>query len=109
MKEEVPSNSALYLDQNYEYVKKMGAYKPTFEGIPEDYYPLTPGQVVKYIIFVVSVIVGTLAIMIAFMFWCTKGGLTAYAIIWSIIFLVFVVVLMVLFFIGGRGRIKEEK
>ena len=43
MKEEVPSNSALYLDQNFEYVKKMGAYKPTFEGIPEDYYPLTVG------------------------------------------------------------------
>jgi len=30
MKEESNSISALYLDQKFDYVKKMGAYKPTF-------------------------------------------------------------------------------
>jgi len=30
MKEETNSISALYLDQQFDYVKKMGAYKPTF-------------------------------------------------------------------------------
>lgn len=34
-------NTLLQLNE-YEYVKKMGAFKPEFEGIPEDYYPLTP-------------------------------------------------------------------
>ena len=34
MKEETNSHSALYLDQQFDYVKKMGAYKPSFEGIP---------------------------------------------------------------------------
>ena len=33
-------NTLLQLNE-YEYVKKMGAFKPEFEGIPEDYYPLT--------------------------------------------------------------------
>ena len=41
MKEEINAHSTLYLDQQFEYVKKMGAYKPAFEGIPDDYYPLT--------------------------------------------------------------------
>jgi hypothetical protein len=43
MKEEAVSISALQMDPQFDYVKKMGAYKPTFEGIPEDYYPLTCG------------------------------------------------------------------
>ena len=43
MKQDENSLSALYLDQQFGYVKKMGAYKPTFEGIPDDYYPLTTG------------------------------------------------------------------
>ena len=47
--------------------------------------------------------------MIAMMFWATEGGIHAYIIIWAIIFLVFVVVMMILFYIGGKGRIKEEK
>ena len=87
----------------------MGSYKPAFEGIPEDYYPLTTEEVIKYSIFVVSIIGGTLGIMIGFLFWITQAGLNDYVIIWSIIFLVFVVIMMVLFFIGGKNRITEEK
>lgn len=106
MKEDPSSLSALYLDQKFDYVKKIGAYKPTFEGIPDDYYPLTCGEVVKYTIFVISIIGVTLGIMIMFLFWCTLGGVTTYIIIWGIVILVFVVILMILFFIGGKNRIK---
>ena len=47
----------------------MGAYKPTFEGVPDDYYPLTTCEVVKYTLFVVGIIGVTLGIMIGFLFW----------------------------------------
>ena len=36
--EDPPSN--IYLDDAFSYNKKMGAYKPEFEAIPDDYYPL---------------------------------------------------------------------
>ena len=106
MKEDINAHSTLYLDQQFEYVKKMGAYKPSFEGIPEDYYPLSTQEVLKYTIFVVSIISGTLGIMIGLLFWVTGSGLNTYIVVWSIFFLVFAVVMMILFFIGGKGRIK---
>lgn len=43
IREDDNANSMIYLDQQFDYVKKMGAYKPTFEGIPDDYHPLTYG------------------------------------------------------------------
>ena len=43
MKEEIYDASIMYLDPQLSYVKKMGAYKPSFESIPDDYYPLTCG------------------------------------------------------------------
>lgn len=84
----------------------MGGYKPEFQSIPDNYYPLNNIEVFKYVTFVVSIILGSLAIMIAFLFWCTDGGLNSYAIVWSVLFLLFVVVLMILFYVGGRNRIK---
>ena len=56
-----------------------------------------------------GIITGTLAFAIGMLLWCTQGSLSTYAVIWSIVFLTFLVVLMVLFFIGGKGRIKEVK
>lgn len=47
--------------------------------------------------------------MIGFLFWILRGGLEGYTIVWSIVFLVFVLLMMILFYIGGRARIREEK
>lgn len=66
---------SLDMINQFEYVRKMGAYKPTFEGIPEDYYPLTCSEVCLYAIFVIAVIAGTLGMMIGFTFWTRAGGL----------------------------------
>jgi len=93
----------------YEYVKKMGAYKPTFEGIPDDYYPLTACEVLKYTIFVLAIIGSVLGMMIGFIFWVLKGGLADYILVWSIVILLFSVLMMILFYVGGKNRIREEK
>lgn len=47
--------------------------------------------------------------MIGFLFWVTKAGLEGYTIVWSIVYLCFVTFMIVLFYIGGKGRIREEK
>ena len=66
-------------------------------------------EVVKYSLFVLGVIGGALGAMIGLLFWILATGLANYTIFWSVVFLVFVAVLMVLFFFGGKSRIKEEK
>ena len=47
--------------------------------------------------------------MIGLLFWVTNRGLVDYTIVWSIIFLAFVLFLLVAFYAGGRNRIREEK
>ncbi len=87
----------------------MGAYKPRFEGIPEDYHPLTCCEVIGYVIFVMGVIGGALGFMIGNLFWVLNHGLEESVQVWSIIYLLFLVFLTIGFYVGGRMRIREEK
>jgi hypothetical protein len=54
------------------------------------------------------VIVGVLGIMIGFLFWVING-LSDFIIVWSIVTLCFVITMIILFYVGGRRRIKDEK
>jgi len=47
--------------------------------------------------------------LIGFTFWTKAGGLEGYIIVWSIVAIVFTIVMMILFYVGGKGRIREEK
>jgi hypothetical protein len=47
--------------------------------------------------------------MIGLLFWVLIGGLSGYTVVWSIVFLCFTFVMMILFYYGGKNRIKEEK
>jgi uncharacterized protein YacL len=58
---------------------------------------------------VIGVIGVVLGIMIGFMFWVINTNLWNYTIVWVIVTLVFIVTMIILFYIGGKGRIKEEK
>jgi hypothetical protein len=93
--------------RNYEYVRTMGSFKPRFEGIPDEYFPLTTCEGLMYACFVLFIIGATLGIMIGFLFWVTNKGLEGFIIVWSIIFLVFLPIMMAFFYVGGRGRIRE--
>ena len=87
----------------------MGALRPRFESIPEEYYPLTMGEVFTYAALVVGTIGSVLGLMIGFLFWVTQAGLESFVQIWSMVFLVFVVILLIAFYVGGRSRLKETK
>lgn len=62
-----------------------------------------------YTIYVVAIIGSTLGMLIGFTFWTKAAGLEGYIIVWSIVAIVFVIVMMILFYVGGKGRIREEK
>lgn len=102
------SHSASNLKQ-YEYTRTMGAYRPHFEGIPDEYYPLTTCEVIMYSLYVLLLIGGVLGIMVGFLFWVTNLGLTNYIIAWSIIWLFFAALSIIAFYVSGKGRIREEK
>jgi cbb3-type cytochrome oxidase subunit 3 len=87
----------------------MGGYRPHFEGIPDEYYPLSACEVFMYTIFVIGIIGGVLGIMIGFIYWVTNLGLTNYIIAWSIIWLFFILLAIIAFYVSGKGRIREEK
>lgn len=93
----------------YEYTKGLGGYKPKFVGIPNDYYPLSTCETIMYSALVLGIIGGVLGIMIGFLFWVLAGGLSGYIMTWSIVFLVFTFLMLILFYFGAKGRIKEEK
>lgn len=58
---------------------------------------------------VVFMIGAVLGIMIGFLFWITNKGLMNFTIVWSIIFLAFVLLMIIAFYFGSKGRIREEK
>ena len=66
-------------------------------------------EVVKYSIFVGGVIGVTLGIMIGFVFWVLNSNLRDYVNIWSAILLAFIVFMIILFYFGGKDRIRDEK
>lgn len=50
-----------------------------------------------------------LGIMLGFLFWVLNNGLMGYTIAWSVMYLVFVATMIILFWIFGKSRIREEK
>jgi ABC-type dipeptide/oligopeptide/nickel transport system permease subunit len=87
----------------------MGSLRPKFHSIPDEYYPLTAGEVACYATLVVLTIGGALGVMIGFLQWVTTYGLEVFVQVWSIVFLVFVVVMIIAFYVGGRRRIRQGK
>jgi uncharacterized membrane protein len=50
-----------------------------------------------------------LALLIGFLNWVTREGLESFVTVWSMIFVVFVMVMIIATYVGGYSRIKEEK
>jgi hypothetical protein len=95
--------------EEFEYRKPLGAFKPKFAGIPENYFPLTCSEALLYSLIVFLTIGGTFAIMIGLLFWVTTKGLSDFVTVWSIISIMFILILIPAFYVGGKGRIREEK
>ena len=61
------------------------------------------------VLFVTSISGGGLGILIGFLYWNMATGINSFVLVWSIVLVVFVVVMFIGIFIGGRARIKNER
>lgn len=95
--------------ESYAYSRGMGAYKAHFAGVPENYYPLNCKEITVAALILIFTIGGVLGIMIGFLYWVQAGGLEGYVIAWVAVFLTFLVVGIILFYIGGKARRRMEK
>jgi len=95
--------SAEQLD-TYAYTRGIGAYKPHFAGVPENYYPLNCKEITVAALILVFTIGGVLATMMVLLYWVQRGGLEGYVIAWVAVLLTFIVVAIILFYIGGKAR-----
>jgi hypothetical protein len=101
--------SDIYLQGEYElinYNRALGAYKPHFAGIPDDYYPASTCDVVVMVLFVTLMILGGVAIMIGFLYWDLAVGTKNFVTVWVIVDCVFIGVLLVSIFFGGKARLR---
>jgi hypothetical protein len=88
------------------YNRPMGGYKPHFEGVPEDYYPASSCDIILMILFVTFMIAGILGVMIGFVYWELAVGTRSFVNVWVIVLCVFVGVMFVTVYFGGKVRIK---
>lgn len=110
MKSYLESDSKIHLEASqFEYTKKMGSFKPKFEGIPDDFYPLSSCEALGYSTIVVLTIGSVLGIMVGLLYWVTNKGMEQFVAVWSILELIFIAGLIIMFYVGGRTRIREEK
>lgn len=105
-------SSDIYLQGEYEsfsYNRPMGGFKPKFEGVPDDYYPASWGDIVLMVLFVVFVVLGSLGIMIGFLYWEMASGISSFVLVWTMVLIGFMVIIFIGIFVGGRARIKNER
>ncbi len=94
--------------QDLEYNRSLGAHRPRFEGIPDNYYPLSKCEVVQYVLMVVACILAVLGIMLGLMQWAIREQIN-YVLCWVIVLMVFLLVNVLLLYWGGRDRRVQEK
>lgn len=87
----------------------MGGFKPRFEGVPEDYYPASACDIILMVLFVTVIAVGGCGVLIGFLYWEFARGISEFVLVWSIVLIVFVALMFVAIFVGGRSRIKAER
>lgn len=93
----------------YSYTRGIGAYKPHFAGVPENYYPMNCKEITLAVIIMFLTIAFTLGVLIGFIKWVEVAGLDGYIIAWVTVLLVFLVVMIILFYLGGKARRRMEK
>ena len=105
-------SSDIYLQGEYEsfsYNRPMGGFKPRFEGVPDDYYPASACDIILMVLFVVFIVLGGCAVLIGFLYWEMARGISEFVLVWSIVLAVFIALMFLGIFLGGRARIKNER
>lgn len=89
--------------------RPLGAYKPHFEGHPDDYFPVTWGDIIASIALLLLYVGGTLGMMIGFIYWVMSDGVPRYTMIWSLVAVGFVTIVLIAIYFGVRRKIAIER
>jgi hypothetical protein len=84
----------------------LGAYKPRFSSMPEGYYPSSLCDKLLLVVFLLITCIGSLGMMIGFLMWDFEIGCERFAFIWTIVMVVFVVVMFLGIYFGGNMKIS---
>lgn len=74
----------------YYIPRTLGSFKPRFEGRPEGYWEVSNLDLAIGIPLLLFIIVCMLAINVGFMAWIINTGTAQFALVWSIILLIFI-------------------
>lgn len=77
--------------------------------MPEGYYPNSACDIILLILFLVLVIGISGGLTIGFMIWTFQMGTSPFVLIWSVVLVVFLVLMFVGIFFGGQAKLLYEK
>jgi hypothetical protein len=87
----------------------MGAYKPHFSPMPDNYYPTSVCDIILIVLFLLLIVGGGFGATVGFLIWSFQIGNSMFVLIWSIVLIVFLVVMFVGVFFGGKSKLRYEK
>lgn len=87
----------------------MGGYKPHFKSYPADYYPSSACDVVLMAIFVLFVVLGSLGIMVGFLYWEFAVGIKSFVDVWVIVHCISIGLMLIGIYFGGSQKLTQEK
>jgi hypothetical protein len=89
--------------------RPLGAFKPHFNPMPDDYYPNSVCDIILVVLFLIVTVGGTFGILIGFIFWDLQIGNPQFVLIWSIVLVVFLVLMFIAIFLGGKTKLLQDK
>jgi hypothetical protein len=87
----------------------MGGFKPKFQGVRDDYYPATTCEIISVVLLVSFICIGSLGMMIGFLYWEFAVGIKSFVDVWIIVLCVFIGLLFIGIYFGGRSKISETR
>eukprot|EP01017_Pseudomicrothorax_dubius_P016080 TRINITY_DN182_c0_g1_i1.p1 TRINITY_DN182_c0_g1~~TRINITY_DN182_c0_g1_i1.p1 ORF type:complete len:128 (+),score=37.95 TRINITY_DN182_c0_g1_i1:137-520(+) len=107
----VPENKEVY---NYAHIQedqnaiKFGSFRPAFVGKPPNYYPNTLGTYLKAAAGIIFVLLVAFGIFCALLVPSLQNSRDT-AWVFSGVFALYILIILIVVFIGGRERVKKEK
>jgi uncharacterized membrane-anchored protein YitT (DUF2179 family) len=89
--------------------RKLGSYRPHFEGKPDDYYELECGEVSCAISVCFLIVVVFFFLTVAFFEWSNNHSTEEMILVWSIVLCVFIPAFMLAAYIGSNNKMEIEE
>lgn len=90
-------------------LRKLGSYKPKFEGKPEDYYTLTNCDVCLGLSACCSIVIFFFWLTVGLFFWSNNVSTSNLILVCSIILCVFIPTFILFAYLGSNNKMEIEE